>query len=495
MLSEYRQRFRQYHARLSLEDYLFRTGARTSSEKRHIEVEYTDLFGAGAVEGLREALNGTAGFLETERKGIGRLIGFAIEGRVLAGAGEVSGEIDEYLGRAAVEWEGRRLGVAGLWRQIRAEGVSLKRRELEARRAGLIEGALDLYADRSRRLRDSIAGLGLADCVAMRRELRGIEIEPVAARAVRILEATERDYDAALSEFLPRLVGVGREEATSADLAFLRAAGDYDAFMPGEGVRRALDDIFRGLGFRLERQANFKIDARVDGAPEPLFAAIEVPGDVRVRFEPRAGQESYRRILRTFGRAQQYAWTSANMQPELCLPAAWSDQATNLAWGMFFESLMGERQWLLGSLGFAESTEFLRLINLLRLMTVRRDAALAIFEIEFHTGSAGGDPGGRYSELMRDALRARFSPAEYVLEMSDCCAASDRMRAAGFEAQFRDRIKTSHCSRWWASARAGEEILDIWNTGLKYGVEELSSKLGMGGIDFDYLIDDLRNGI
>ena len=37
---------------------------------------------------------------------------------------------------------------------------------------------------------------------------------------------------------------------------------------------------------------------------------------------------------------------------------------------------------------------------------------------------------------------------------------------------------------------AGETLIDIWNTGRRYTVEELASMIGLGALDFDWLASE-----
>jgi hypothetical protein len=60
-----------------------------------------------------------------------------------------------------------------------------------------------------------------------------------------------------------------------------------------------------------------------------------------------------------------------------------------------------------------------------------------------------------------------------------------------FESQLREYLKTQFGLRWWASRRAGEMLIDLWNTGQRYTVEELAAMIGLGDLDFDWLASEL----
>ncbi|HEY6401433.1 MAG TPA: hypothetical protein VI479_08485, partial [Blastocatellia bacterium] len=73
MLSEYRQRFSDFHTERSREDYLFRSGQKQRREIARIYSEYSDLFKPSAVAELRAKLEEISEQRETERTSVKRL--------------------------------------------------------------------------------------------------------------------------------------------------------------------------------------------------------------------------------------------------------------------------------------------------------------------------------------------------------------------------------------------------------------------------------------
>src|SRR5215510_13631740 len=107
MLSEYRQRFGDFHTENHREDYLFRSGRKQGREIARIRSEYSDLFKPSTIAELRAKLEETSEQRETERASVKRLIAFAVEGALLARAQEVSDEIEDYEANALIDWQGQ----------------------------------------------------------------------------------------------------------------------------------------------------------------------------------------------------------------------------------------------------------------------------------------------------------------------------------------------------------------------------------------------------
>ncbi len=161
MLSEYRQHFGDFHTELHREDYLFRSGHKQGCEIARIRGEHSDLFKPSVIPELRAKLEETPEQRETERTSVKRLIAFAVEGALLAHAQEVSDEIEDYEANALIDWQGRKIPFRISALLLADESDLDRRRDLVARRAGVIEAAQDLRAERLEKLRDGARESGI----------------------------------------------------------------------------------------------------------------------------------------------------------------------------------------------------------------------------------------------------------------------------------------------------------------------------------------------
>lgn len=457
MLSEYRQRFGQFHTDLYREAYLFRSGRKTCDETAHIFSDYSDLFRLSTVEELRAKLEETSEYRESERTSIRRLIAFALENHLLAQVREISAEIENYEARAR-------------------------------------QAARDLRAERFEKLHSGARQLGYENYLAMRREhqapIGGVDFEKLVAQANQFLAKTESRYVSALAPLLLREANVSIDGATVSDLDRLQRYMRFDVFFGRERMPGIYRELFAALGFRTENQSSVEIDSapRANKQPQAFCLPLHVPDEIKLAVNFVGGQANYGEFLREAGHAQHFAWTSRNLYPEFQLGG---DAAVGQAWGMLFENLLLDLTWLTATFGFVENAEFRHALAVIRLMGLRRQAARLIYETEFHAGKLSGSAGKRYVELMTDAVRVQFDDAEHLRDLSDDLHPASFLRAAAFEAQMRDHLKTQFGSRWWASAMAGEMLIDLWNTGQRHSVEELARMIGLGELDFDCLVEEV----
>ncbi|HEY8461570.1 MAG TPA: hypothetical protein VIM99_14370, partial [Blastocatellia bacterium] len=448
MLSEYRRRFGDFHTELYREDYLFRSGQKQSREIARIHGEYSDLFKPSAVAELRAKLEETSEQRETERASIRRLIAFAVEGYALARAQEVSAEIENYESNALIDWQGKKVPFRSSASLLADEPDFARRRDLFARRAGVIEAAQDLRAERLDKLRDAARDAGYENRLAMLRELRGLDYAGLAERARSFLSKTESGYVNALASLLPREIGVSLDDATQADLGFLQKFPRFDHFFQRERMLGVYRELFSALGFNSEKQSNLVIDSepRPGKQSQDFCSPIRVPEEIMLSVNLTGGQANYREFLQATGRAQLYAWTSRNIYPEF----RWGgDRAVVEAWGTLLENLPLDKHWLMSTFGFVENIEFRRALSLFRLLFLRTRAALLDYEVAYHVGGAGGAEAS-YAELMTDAARVRFDGTDRLRSLDDAFHSGDLLRASAFEAQMREYLKTRFGLRWWA---------------------------------------------
>ncbi len=497
MLSDYRQRFVEYHSELAREDYLFRSGRTARRDVARIFSEYSDLFRLSVVEELRAKLKDVSESRKTERKGIQALIAFALEGNLAARVRELSAEIEDYEAASKIDWEGEKVTFRQSEELLATEADRQRRREFYARRAGVISGTEDLQVERFEKLRAGAAELGFAKArerdlesyPAMYSQLRGLQFDKLEAAAAKLLETTESRYVSSLAPLLRREIGASIDDATSADLSYLRRYTRFDAFFQGAQMLPIYRELFSNFGFNTDKQSNVEIDAtaRPGKQAKAVCSPIQIPDEIKLLVNPTGGQWNYRKFLHAAGQAQASAWTSRNLPPEFQIGG---DTAVPLAWGMLLENLVLEESWLIGAFGFVDSAEFRHTLSVLRLLDVRHQAAKLRYELEFHSGKLTSGIGQRYAELMTEAVRVQFDEAEALSVISDDFRPADMLRAAAFEAQMRDYLKTKFGSRWWASRKAGEMLIDLWNTGQQYSVEELAAMIGLGELDFDMVVGE-----
>ncbi len=493
MIDTYRQRFIEYHAQSQREHYLFITGRKAKDESRHWLAEFSDLFTREAVAGLRAAYEGTSADRPNARAAVGKLWQFAEIGRSRLAVRELDEAVKCYEREVTVSYREDALNVAQAESKAWHEVNPRVRREWSLRLADLVRGGDDLRGERLRKLHDYAVAAGYANYATLLGERRGVAYGEIESQITLLLMLTERDYRNALAAWLPAAAGVSKDESDVCDVEFARRHHrpvGHDAYFNLSRAREVLESLFEGLGFAFEQQTNCQLEtpATLRNGEAAACFALHVPDDVKlcVALDARHSGFAFGEFLRATGAAQQAAWTSREQLYEFRVPIGEDDAALAMAWGYLFESLLQDSAFLIRHLGFGDSAAFRHQRAVSALYGLRRDAALWLYEWELYSGKFE-DARQSFTELINDGLMLRVNDAEHLRAVAEPLHSGDRLRARAFAAQLGEHLKTQFGSRWWAARKAGELLIDLWNTGHRYTVEELAAQIGFGKLSYDWL--------
>jgi hypothetical protein len=476
-LTEYRERFEAFHSEFAQQRFQIHTAQ--NGETEYLHSEFSDLFSQVSIQELKRELD--AAIYENDRAGIKILYQYAINGSIHARVRELEAEIIETETRSRIQWEGESISFSEAGKLLRNDLPRHQRLELFSRRNDVIKVGNDLRAERLEKIHDAVTE---ADhYTALQQNLSEINYENLASQFENFLSFTQGKYVNALASAL----NVRLDEATEADLFSLRDFGAEDQYFPAWQMVNVYRETMSEMGIFTYQQNNFSlIEASTD---EHL--AIEIPDDIKVIYHSNDGINNYQRFFHEASHAQQFAWTSRQIFPEF---QRIGDAATREGFALLFESLLEDEKWLSDLLRFHESPVFRHRAATFRLFKLRRYAAKLQYEIELHSNKIHSSAGSRYVELLSEAVRVRYDETAHLRDVSEAFYSGDFLRAHAFASQLREQLKTKFGSRWWASRKAGDYLIDLWNTGGRYKIEELAKMIDLGDLSFDWLAEEsVRN--
>jgi hypothetical protein len=495
--SDYRREYADYSAAAKRALFEHHAGLSPRLELRPVEERYADLWTREAVEDLRRRLEETPSQYETERAGLRALAGAA----ALKYAGRRAREVSEELRRCAesggFEWGGSRVAASDAPGLLAAERDATRRSELTRRSLDSVRACDDLRAARLEALNEGARELGFEGRRALYEELAGVSLEALAAGAESFLRRTEAAYMAALAQWSSREIGLGAGRAPEyADLLFFVRAADTESRLPARDFRGLYVETLAGLGVPAESGRGLRVDdaQRAGKSSDSACFAVAPPEDVRLVVGVGAGGlEFFRRSLAEGGRAQMLAWASretSRRHPEFVHAP---DRATEVGHGLLLAGLLREPAWFEARRGMraAEASAFARRAALLDLYGARRACAsvASALALERAEGGRSEQLAEEYAATFTEATGFRHEAATHLLDADDWFESATDLRARLFAAAFREHLRGRHGRRWFESRRAGEELIDVWNTASRYGAEELSKLLWGGEPGFELLAD------
>ncbi len=454
MLSEYRQRFSEYHIAVMRDRCRVILGRQRRSEEAALFNENRDLFAPAVIDDLRCRLEATPADRQADHAGVRRLLAFAADGFVIDRLREIDAEIDRYPGeREAID---------------------------------------DLRRERLEKMRQAVGRLGWEGYAPMRAELRDTPLDQLAAIADSLQAKTMEAAERGLAWLLAHELGIGLAGSTSAEIERLERTRTGIAHFTAEWRLRRYADLLHSLGLRPDQQPGLEIhqlpaDTELQ---DSLCLTVRSPGEVVLCHDASEGLWSERRFWRSVGTALSHVWTSASLPAEFRVVSAWGDRALEIAWGLLFEGLLDEPAWLAENHGYRDNGNLRRTLAVLSLISLRRQSALLLWELRLCAGGPGRSTSD-YAELMSRASLVTVEPRGSLQLPRQPLLSADLIRAAAFAHHCREYLRSSHGLRWWESRRSRDFLIDLWNTGQRYTVEHLASAAGIGPLDYQWLAEDL----
>jgi hypothetical protein len=292
-----------------------------------------------------------------------------------------------------------------------------------------------------------------------------------------------------------------------ADSLFLLRLSHLDPFFPAGELRATYDATMQNLGIRSGQQPNVHIETTTTpeiGSVRAACYALDAPEDVRLVHRSEGGASLYQTFFAAAGGAQSFAWVSRDLAaryPELVHAP---DDATRAGFQLLFGDLLADAAWLAAQRNTrpAEASEIARSFAFLELYRARRAAVRWQQQRMLDQASDPRDAqlAESYATACEETLGFRTPPALHLRDLIPGDSRRTRdpheqlqpavyLRARLFATALGEYFRTRYGHRWWAARKAADELIDLWNTGARYTVEELASLAGLGELNFDLVAD------
>ena len=507
--SDYRRDYAAYMAALERARYDYDTGVAPQLRLAPIRERYADLWTRPAIDELTRAREETSPHFETERAALTALLRAAQIGYAEAHAAEVTDELARCRASARFEWDGAPFAPDDAPAALAVETDAARRRELSARWFGALDACNDLRAARFDALREAARASGFNSYSAF---LSGTADEPglesFSAAADNFLARTASVYNTKLFEWTARHLPPGFARApVYADSLFLMRLSYLDPFFPARQLRTTYDATMRDFGIRTGQQHNLLIETtapELESVRAAACYALNPPQDVRLVYRGEGGASLYRMFFMAAAGAQTFAWVSRDLAaryPELVHSP---DETTRAGFQLLFGDLFSDATWLAAhrNVRSTEASEIARSFALVELEHTRRACARLRQQLILDQATDPRDAqlAEGYATALEEATRFRTSPSLYLRDLipdnaRDTRDASEHLspavylRARLFAGALGEYFRTRYGYAWWAAHKAADELIDLWNTGSRYTVEELAALAGLGELNFELLAD------
>lgn len=486
---EYRAEFQMFQTALNLALCQgWRSVNPTEPMPESVFRRFQDLFTDSGLDTLAKEREAAKPRGESARRAIETLIVFAQTEFVEMQAREVSLELARATSKYQLQWKSEPLGFFQAERQLSQLHPQHHPEALTRQWENALASLVDLYVERIVRLDEGAARLGVSSWGKLQvdqAQAFGCEFSSLLSLCESFLHLTENQWNQALSLWANEL----RRSVVSlrrADCVSWGHVGALNEFFPAEKLVRSYEATVRGFGVRPWQQPALRFQAV--SQLQLYCARVQIPDDIRVGFQSDSGWNAFVRFFQTAAMAQQAVWTSRQLPIELRYGA---DTSVRQGFAAFFGQLLLEKQWLGEMLDLPLPQRILSPVRRAKLWKIREAAACLLCAARYFQ-TTPGEPrpsleqvARRFSELMQ----MEYTPSEALYLLNRGFEAGALVRAHCFEAQLRDYVKTRF-GYWWRSRRAGDLVIDLWNTGHRYTLEELAAQIGLGSLNAEALSED-----
>ena len=237
-----------------------------------------------------------------------------------------------------------------------------------------------------------------------------------------------------------------------------------------------------GIDLRAQRNVHLDVEERPTKDPRAFCAPIEVPGRVMLVIKPVGGYDDWLALFHEAGHAEHFA---SHVGPPAARGAAAGRQRGHRGLGLPARAPRdGSR--VAHPAARRGSTRGAR-IRVERGPPLLRPPLLR--EAPLRAGTARRQPGrrlgARYVELLSDATKIEYAPADFLADVDPGFYCTNYLRAWALEAQLVAHLREEYGRSWFAERRAGSLLRELWSEGQGLDADALVREVTGGPLEFD----------
>ena len=487
-LGAYRAEAEAFTAELSGEYHRHFAGLQEELGIEEVYARHAGLFAAAAGEELRAA-DGAADGEEARARRL--LLDFCVEGHIGLATKELEAELARREVEATLAVDGRTLGFRESSVAQANEPDPDRRAAIEAARLEAMEAHINPVArEMLERFQALARELGWPSYRAMCEELKGLDLDALAAQTRAFLAASEEPYEPLVDPELRRTVGVGLADLRRSDLARFFRVAEADGLFPEERLVPSFRETLAGLGIDLAAQPNVILDVerRPQKSPRAFCAPVRVPGEVPLVGPPIGGRDDYLALFHEGGHAEHFGSMDPGLRWEF---RQLGDYAVTEAFAFLLEHLVAEPAWMRARLGIEDAGELRSHNRAQRLVMLRRYCGKLEYELELHGGAGLDGLPERYAGRLTQAVRVPWPAGMWLTDVDPGFYVANYLRAWSLETHLRAVLHERFGELWFEEPEAGEFLVGLWRQGQRLSAEEMAAELGAGELDFGAVLKDL----
>ncbi len=495
-LDDIRSRAEEFYQELEKEYYLEGAGLIDTVNAAAIYERYADLSSRSLLEFLQQQLVGLESHSPQGKNEDARKTKMLLETTVQTYLGNVVREETDQLltteSNGVVQVDGEVLG-------FRASAVRLMN-ESDRKVRGRIADARDGFtADTLNPLHQTIfeatqsetSALGYPNYVEMAQQLNGIDLYGLHAITERFLSETEDMYVDTLGWYVKRELGISLNDLQKHDLSFLARGPNFDKHFPADQMVDTVLGFVKRMGIdpTAGGHINLDIESRPKKSPRAFCSTVRVPDEVYLVIMPSGGADDYEAFLHELGHALHFGHVSPTLDWEY---KRLGDNSVTEGFAIGFDHLVQDRVWLKKVMKIDQPDDFIKHVNLIELMMLRRYSAKLSYELVLHDGRSLEGKEETYAGFLSHATKARYTPAQYLADVDSFFYCARYLRAWMVQSMLHQYLKENFDEDWFLNPRSGEFLKELWSQGQRHTAEELARNLAYPSLTMEFMKDSIE---
>ena len=491
-LDTYRETAESFMTEIDREYYLQGAGHKAELELEPIYERHGWLFERDSVAAIRDLAGGAPAGDETRR--LRYLLAFALDGYI----GRATKREAEEAAMLEATLEVETPAGTTPYRQVAVEQANEpdaeRRAQLEdARDAVMVERLNPIHVAALERSHALCRELGWDGYAAAYGDVRGIDLQALAAQTARFLDATDDLYPAAVDPLLSRAELPPLGALRRSDVARFFRAPHLNGHFPADKLISSLKRTLAGLGINLDGQSNVHLDTeqRETKSPRAFCSPVRVPDEIYLVIAPIGGPDDYSALFHEAGHTEHYASVERSLPFEF---RYLGDNSVTESFAFLMHRLTeASGAWLEEHLGIEDVEPMLAQAEASRFVYLRRYSAKMAYELELHAPAPDlAAMPARYAERLGGATRIKWADASWVSDVDPGFYVACYLRAWALETHWRRALRERFGDRWFASAEAGEWLRALWSHGQRFDADELLAEELGETLDFGAMVEDLQ---
>jgi hypothetical protein len=265
-----------------------------------------------------------------------------------------------------------------------------------------------------------------------------------------------------------------------ADFYFWQKQSERKEIFAGKKLSNFYRLLLENFGFQPEKISNIKLLEVSAERRTDFFRAAFPAADIRFGVSARDGGAAFSEFLKTFGKAQQAAWTSAGLADRFPEFVFSPDAVLGKAYGFLFQNLLADESFLPRNFGLWNEKltgKIARENNFRRFFEIRQSVLRLLFELKFHS-SLNSEIAREFAAAFSQNLGFELSETDVLFQLSEDFQPAKNLRALLFAFGLGEYFRARYDFDWWNKRAAFEELIDFWNTAERYKAEEMARMIG-----------------